>query len=72
MHVNCDPELTDERYEEFQEDSDAAYTCVLCVKKKLNSLVSDKEKEDGKKRVVFKYKGQPLVAPPLAIRSVGK
>jgi type II secretory pathway predicted ATPase ExeA len=68
--VNCDPELTEERYEELQEDSNAAYTCVLCDKKKLNTLVVDKENEDGKKRAVFKYKGKPLVAPPLAVRRV--
>ncbi|KAI8894495.1 chromatin remodelling complex Rsc7/Swp82 subunit-domain-containing protein [Globomyces pollinis-pini] len=65
IHVGCDPELTEERYEELVKSEDPKYTCLLCEPRRLDRAVN--AKRDGKYQVVV-YKGLTIVAPPLVRR----
>ncbi|KND00733.1 uncharacterized protein SPPG_03849 [Spizellomyces punctatus DAOM BR117] len=62
IHVGCDPELTEKRYQQLVEEPDAKYTCVLCDGDKLEALI---RKKDGGLHKVVEYKGKTLVAPPV-------
>lgn len=68
IHVGCDPDLTEKRYEEIGEDESAIYTCVLCEKRRLNSFISQKRNEDGMARKSFKYHGKSMISPALVFR----
>ncbi|TPX58836.1 hypothetical protein SpCBS45565_g07905 [Spizellomyces sp. 'palustris'] len=62
IHVGCDPDLTERRYQQLVEEPDAKYTCVLCDGDKLGALI---RKKDGGLHKVVEYKGKTLVAPPV-------
>ncbi|KAJ3333798.1 hypothetical protein HDU93_008372, partial [Gonapodya sp. JEL0774] len=70
VHVDCDAELTPEKYEKLAEDPNAKYACPLHSPKAERVLSSEMAKGVFKKRY-YDYKGKKTFLPPAAIPPTG-
>ncbi|KAI8913339.1 chromatin remodelling complex Rsc7/Swp82 subunit-domain-containing protein [Gorgonomyces haynaldii] len=65
IHVGCDPKLTEDVYEQMQEDENAEFNCVLCDSNRLQALIRSRSNDTGKNYKIVKYENKTIVAPPL-------
>ncbi|TPX31524.1 hypothetical protein SmJEL517_g05170 [Synchytrium microbalum] len=66
IHVGCDPNLTQARYNRLAADDAAKFTCGVCEEDRLDGILKA-QGPPGKHRAVV-HAGKKLVAPPLVIR----
>ncbi|KAH6589047.1 hypothetical protein BASA61_005751 [Batrachochytrium salamandrivorans] len=66
VHVGCDPELTEEVYQQLVEEEEPVFTCALCDDRKREMLLEIRQKvHDGVRLSTVEFKDHFLVAPPL-------
>ncbi|KAJ3082989.1 PHD finger protein 10, partial [Quaeritorhiza haematococci] len=46
IHVGCDPELSNDMYQQLVEEPDSKYTCILCDAPKLSNYLAKKNAEE--------------------------
>lgn len=64
MHVACDPELTDEFYQELMEQNNAEFVCSLCDPNKRQAFLKEHQ-HSNKHAAVCTFQKHPIIAPPL-------
>lgn len=62
MHVECEPQLDDDKYERLVEQEDPEFVCTLCDEDSMKHFMDRKTDPYTK---VLEYKGNTLVVPPV-------